>query len=238
MAFDTGNAASGAAGGALAGSALGPWGAAAGGVIGGLWGGFSGGSSSDRYAEELKRRQAAQLGPAHNAGYSDFRKNQQRLIQNLEDQAAGRGPSVSREMLNQATNRNIATQNAMTAGGQGNQALAGMTAANNIGRLQADASQAAALGRTQEQANAQGMLGQQIWSGRSSDEDMNRFNASTNNNRQEFNAGNTQNYDRLRLAAMGMNTPSTGDQILSGGAQVRAWYDAQKANNQPKPAGV
>lgn len=245
-----GNFVSGAGGGALGGSAFGPAGAIIGGIAGGL-GGIFGGQGGDpyerekrAYLEEVAHRQAPQLGPAYQSGYSDFRKNQQRLIAGLEDQAAGRGPSVSREMLNQATNRNIATQTALTAGGQGNQALSGMTAANNIGRLQADASQSAALGKVQEQANAQGMLGQQIWSGRSSDEDTNRFNTSANNNRQEFNAGNqmmmNQMNDKARLGVMGMGyqggPASTGDSILSGGAAMRAWYDAQNAQNRGQNA--
>ena len=241
-----GNFISGAGGGALGGSAFGPAGAVVGGVLGGL-GGIFGGQGGDPYEKEkrayldqISGRTAPQLGPAYQSGYSDFRKNQQRLIAGLEDQAAGRGPSVSREMLNQATNRNIATQNALQAGGQGNQALAGMTAANNIGRLQADASQSAALGKVQEQANAQNMLGQQIWSGRNSDEDTNRFNTSANNNRDEFNVNNQmlmgQMNDKARLGIMGMGyqggPASTGDSILSGGAAMRAWYDAQQAQKQ------
>lgn len=244
--------AQGAVGGALAGSALGPWGAVAGGAIGGI-AGLLGGGGGDPYENEKRAflkeassRQAPQLGAAQNANYSSFRDNQRRLITSLEDQAAGRGPSVSREMLNQATNRNIATQNAMTAGGNGNQALMGMTAANNIGRLQADASQSAALGRVQEQATAQGQLGQQIWSGRSSDEDMNRYNTSTNNSRDEFNVGNqmlmTGMNDRARLGVMGIGNqqggPSTGEQILGGTGAMRAWYDSQNGNSNRPPATI
>jgi hypothetical protein len=68
--------------------------------------------------------------------------------------ARGEGPSVSREMLKEATDRNVAQQQAMAQSGRGNAALAAQQASSNATRLGAGAAQSAALGRVQEQIGA------------------------------------------------------------------------------------
>src|SRR5262245_5594735 len=93
----------GALGGAAAGAPFGPWGigigAAAGGILGGLGGLFSGDDESKRryeeYLRQVQNRQAPQLGAAGQAGLSDFRRNQQGLVGQLEAMASGRGPSLA-----------------------------------------------------------------------------------------------------------------------------------------------
>lgn len=236
-----GNGLQGAMGGAAGGSAFGPIGALAGGVLGGL-GGFFGGSAADdqerqrqEYLRKISSRQAPELGPAAQSNYSDYRNNQSNLIRNLEAMARGEGPSVSREMLNQATNRNIAAQNSMAAGGRGNGNLLAMSAMNNTARLGADAAQSAALGRVQEQNNAVNNLGMQIYSGRGADEANNQFNA-TQQNYNNLNRAQLQNQfnaqqDSAFLGGMsqGRPAPSAADQIMAGGGAVRAWYDAQNS---------
>jgi hypothetical protein len=236
---------SGLTGGALAGSTTGnPLFAIGGGVLGGLAGLFG----SDPAAEQQKRweqfynqtggRQAPQLGPAHQAGYSGFRANQSNLINRLEAMSRGEGPSISREMLNQAVDKNTKNQMAMAQSGRGNAALAAQNAANNVGMLNAQASQDAALGRVQEQMGALQALGLNIHGARGADEDMNRYNTGARNNRDEFNVGNQMNMyqlnDAARIAALngmgGNQGPAIGDTILSGGAGLASFLAGQRAN--------
>ena len=247
-----GNFIQGAIGGGLGGSTLGPWGAVGGALLGGaasLFGSDPNAMNEEerrRYLASIANRQNPALGPANQADYSGFRDNQAALISRLEAMSRGEGPSVSREMLNEATNRNIASQNAIAAGGRGGN-LGAMVAANNTGRLGAQAAQDAALGRVQEQNNAINNLGMQIYSGRGADEDMNRFNTAARNNFALQNAQNQLQFwnqqDQANLGGMGMARPgsSTADQIAAGGAGLRAWYDANNAQrgfgNQPQGQG-
>jgi hypothetical protein len=236
-----GNFVQGAIGGATGGSAFGPLGAIGGGILGGIGGMMGSDPAGDQerqrqeYLRSIANRRAPELGPAAQSDYSGFRRNQSNLISNLEAMARGEGPSVSREMFNQATNRNIAAQTAMASGGRGNGNLGAMMAMNNSARLGADASQGAALGRVQEQNNAINNLGMQIYSGRNADEANNQFNAGqTNYNNRDRAQLQNQFYgiqDQANLGAMSQGRPgaSTADQIMAGGGTVRAWYDAQNA---------
>lgn len=236
-----GNILQGVAGGALGGSTLGPAGGIAGGILGGL-GSWLGGSGDDgareAYANEVKNRQAAQA-QGYTGAYSDFRGNQANLIRQLEAQARGEGPSVSREMLNAGLDRANQQQQSMVAGGRGNPALMGMVAANNMGQASAQANQAAALGRVQEQKNALDQLGMTLYGARGADENMNQFNAQQQQQNSQFNAGQrnqmTGMNDSVRMGLLG-NNPGTGSQLLAAGAGLRSWYDAQNANNQPNGA--
>lgn len=234
---------SGAAGGALAGSAFGPAGTIIGGVGGGLAGLFGGDQQADmrnRWDQFYNQQDgtAPQLGPAHQAGYSGFRDNQRNMINRLEAMSRGEGPSVSREMLNEATDRNTRGQMAMAQSGRGNSALAAQNAANNVGMLGAQAGQSAALGRVAEQTNAYNQLGMSLYGARGADEDTNRFNASGQNRRDEFNVGNQMGMYGMnqqgRLAALqgmsGNSQPGMGDAILAGGANLRSLVSGQNAN--------
>lgn len=242
---------SGLTGGALAGGSVG---GVPGGIIGGAIGGLAGLFGSDPQDEQKKRWEqfygsigndpAAQVGPAHTADYSAFRDNQGEMIKRLEAMSRGEGPSVSREMLKEATDRNTASQMAMAQSGRGNSALAAQNAANNVGILGAQAGQSAALGRVQEQTNAYNQLGMSLYGARGADEDVNRFNATAGNFRDQFNA-NAQNerYGQNmngRLQALGgmqgNQGPSTGNQILAGGSGLAAFLAAQRGNNNGKPA--
>lgn len=229
----------GATGGALGGSALGPVGAVGGGILGALGGYLGGGGDDDarrKYLGQVDSRTAPQSQYTTSA-YSGFRGNQADLIRQLEAQARGEGPSLSREMLNAGLDRSAKQQQSMVAGGRGNPALMGMVAANNMGQASAQANQDAALARVQEQKAALEQLGLSLYGARGADEETNRFNA------QQFNMNSANNADnRLRLmalndqahAGMAGNTPSVGSQILAGGAGLRSWYDAQQANNRPQ----
>jgi len=237
--------ASGAAGGAMAGSAFGPWGTAIGAGVGGLaglFGGDGGQAANDKrwqgFYDDVSGRQAPQLGNAAQADYSGFRNNQSALISRLEAMSRGEGPSVSREMLNEATDRNTRGQQAMAQSGRGNAALAAQNMQNNVGMLGAQAGQSAALGRVQEQNNALQQLGTNIWSGRNSDEEMNRYNTSGRNRRDEFNVGSQMDMyglnDRARMAAISgqqSNQPGMGDQLLAGGAGLAGFLGGQRGNS-------
>jgi hypothetical protein len=248
--YDAGQGLKGAGGGALAGFAVGgPMGALVGGGLG-LLGGFGNGESEAEQAQRqmmmqeyamMGKRQAPQLGSAQNSAYSGFRQNQTGLVNRLEAMANGQGPSLARQMFEQATDRNMRAQQSMAASGRGGP-MAQLTAANNMGMLGAQAAQGGAIARTNEQMQAIGQLGNVIGQGRAADEGTNQFNANQNNQFQ------IQNLN-ARLQAMGMNDqmrmsilqqlgsqnqaqaqrPGLGDQIMAGGAGMYAAKMSQKA---------
>jgi len=240
-----GQGAKGAAGGALAGGSIGgPWGAAIGGAIGGIGGLWGGGGESDAekqqrqmlmdYYSKVQGREAPQMGPAAQSGYSGFRGNQSDLIGRLEALSKGQGPSLAAQQFQQATDRNMAGQQAMASSGRGGP-LGAFNAANNMGMLGANAAQGSAQARTAEQQMALQMLGQNISSGRGADEQTNMFNTG------QTNEASAQNL-RARLESMGMDDRAIqgilsqlggqnaqqqgrvgmGDQILAGGAGMFA----------------
>jgi hypothetical protein len=107
---------------------------------------------------------------------------------------------------------------------------------NNTGRLGAQAAQDAALGRVQEQLGAIDKLGMQIYSGRNSDEDTNRFNASQRNNMMQQNASNQLQFwgqqDAANMGYRPQGGSSAADQLLAMGGSMRAWHDAQRASGR------
>lgn len=242
----------GAGGGALAGGALGgPVGAAVGGGVG-LLSGFFGGAQGDqqsRLMEEYYRQRGMtppQAGPAAQSGYSGFRDNQTGLVSRLEAMANGQGPSLARQQFEQATDRNVRSQQALAASGRGGP-LAQLTAANNTAMLGANAAQGSALARTNEQMQAISQLGGVIAQGRGADEQTNMFNAGEQN---QVAIANLQ----ARLKAMGMkneqiaqilsqmggnmNQPGMGDQVLAGGAGMFAMGATQNAQNRASNRGM
>lgn len=265
MAADWGGGAKGAAGGAMTGASIGsvagPYGAAVGGVIGGIGGGlaglFGGGGDDEnqKRLEEYRRQIAArgelQLGPAEQASTSDFRGNQQGLIQRLEALSSGQGPSLATEQLRQATDRNMSQQASIAQSGAGNATLANLVAANNSQKLGQDAAQQAAIARIVEQQAAQQQLASVVQGARGQDEISSQFNAQQKNFAAQANL-------EAKLKLMGLNDaailqimaqqgaprpPGMGDQILAGGigtlgmlASQRMQSGANKAA-QPQPGG-
>ncbi len=252
MSYDYGQGLKGAAGGALAGGALGgPVGALVGGGLG-LLGGFGGGENeNDKRRREMLMQYyhtggapAPQAGPASQAAYSGFRSNQSALISRLEAMANGQGPSLARQQFEQATDRNMRSQQAMAASGRGGP-LAQLTAANNMAQLGANTAQGSAIARTNEQMQAIGQLGGVIAQGRGADEGVNTFNAGQSNQVMLQNLA-------ARLDSMGMdqqrklqilqmlggqndaqrNQPGLGDQILAGGAGMYSMGATQRAQSR------
>lgn len=231
----------GAVGGALTGAAVGSVipgvgtaiGAGAGALIGGIGGYFGGNNDEDEYKKRLEEyynsiggRGVPQMGPAAQGRYSDFRTNQRSMIDRLDAMSRGQGPSLAAQQFQQATDRNMASQQALASSGRGG-AMGSFNAANNMGMLGAQAAQGSAQARTAEQLQAYQQLGLSIYGARGADEQMNQFNAGQQNN------AAIQNLD-ARLRAMGMNDqariqllaqmqgqanqPTFGDQLLAGGA--------------------
>ena len=252
---DWGNAAKGAAGGAAAGAALGLPGAAAGGLIGGVLGMFGGGGGRsdedqkrlqhfmNREAYQSSKTRIGQMAQAD--GGQQFRAGQSQLISQLQNQAAGRGPSLAGMQAKQVANQSLAQQQALAASaGPGNEAMAARSAAMNAGNTMSGLAGTAAMARAQEQMNAQGMLGSALQGARGQDMNNEQFNAGSLNNRtmqqatmnqqnKQFNVGaEYQNRTGNDAAEMGIRgkapAPSMGDQLMSGGAQTLAFTSSNK----------
>jgi hypothetical protein len=141
----------------------------------------------------------AQTGTAQ-AGDSSFRNNQGQLISQLEDQAAGRGPSLAAEQLKQGMDAQLAGQNAMAAshpGGnaaiQQRQLATGAQAADR--HLAQDTTQA----RIQEQMAARAQLGNVLQGARGQDLQLSQGNAGM---AQQSNLANAGFQQQAGLAGM------------------------------------
>jgi hypothetical protein len=252
MSGSFGDTAKGAAGGALAGASIGgPLGALVGGVGGGALAYFGGGeneqdSAQRKRLEELYAQMGMpppQAGPAAQSGYSNFRSNQSDLVGRLEAMSKGQGPSLAAQQFQQATDRNMASQQSMAQSGRGGP-LAAFNAANNMGHLGAQAAQGAAQARIQEQQMALNQLGLTLHGARGADEATNQFNANEQNQMSGMNldaklrAMGMDNEMRLRILAQmgGQNAqahgPQLGDQIMVGGAGMYGMYQSQQAANR------
>jgi hypothetical protein len=236
--------AEGAAGGAATGASIaGPYGAVIGGVAGGLLGMF-GGSDSDQNKQELEQyrqmmlnRQAPQMGAAAQASTSDFRSNQQELINRLNGIATGQAPSLAQAQLNEATDKNMASQQSIAASGRGNPALASMVAANNMQNLGQNAAQQSVGARIQEEQMANQLMGSNVQAARAADEQTSQFNAQQQNYAAEANL-------TAKLKSMGLNDdailnalgqyrqaaamPTLGNQLMAGGAGALGMYLGNK----------
>lgn len=173
---------------------------------------------------------------------SQFRGNQASLINSLEAQARGEGPSLAAQQLAAATDRNTKQSQALAAGAAGpNAALAQFQAQAGNQQLGAQAGQDAALMRIQEQYNAQNQLGLTLHGARGMDENMSQFNAGAKNDMAQFNR-NSQFGALSQMYGASADKPSMGEQILGAGAGMYAFGAGQKGNSPqqapaPQPAG-
>lgn len=167
-----------------------------------------------RQSQMPQTMQAAQLGPMNQANTAvssatqmnmapqqQTRDQQQQLGNMLMQSAEGKGPSVAQAQLQQATDQNIAQQQALAASMRGvNPAMAARLAANNSANAQQQAANQSAIIRAQEQQSAQGQLGNVLANTRGQDigvatdaaqlEQQNKqFNAGQMNQQSQFNAG-------------------------------------------------
>lgn len=123
------------------------------------------GNDINKYAQGMQNQYANPNAQGQTA------QGQAQLTQMLQDQAAGKGPSVAKAILDSATAQNAANTNAFAAGQRGN-ANAALNARNamtqNNQNNQAAANQAM-IGRQAEQLNAQGLLAQNLANTRQQD---------------------------------------------------------------------
>lgn len=255
MGANWGQGAQGAAGGAAVGTAILPgWGTAIGAGVGGLMGLFGGSSnpSLEGYSQRRDQLQAgimgaqgrggAQIGEyERSAGGQEFRTGQQQLVNQLQLQASGRGPSLAGMQAQQVAQQSLAQQQAMAAGaGPGNEAMAARQAAMNAGGTMQGLAQTSAQARMAEQINARQQLAGVLSGARGQDIGNEQFNAGNYNQRQaaqaqlnQQNMGRNDEYELAMrkaefdnaLAKAGMfKGNSTGTQLMSGGANVLAMY--------------
>lgn len=233
-----GNALQGAAGGAAAGSILGPVGAVAGGVLGGALGYFGSDGESDE--QKQYREQLAALGQyqAPNLGQMQYANTGQyggAIDQSLAMQLAaaqGNGPSAAMAAARMQQDRNAQNQLAMAAGAvnRGVSAGAAYRNASNVNAAGDMATQQQLIqARAQEQLNAMSLYGQQGLTAQGQSQDLNMFNSRQANDfavqraRMEQDERNRQM--QALQAAAGINSktgPSTGEQIMAGGAAARS----------------
>ena len=109
---------------------------------------------------------------ANNGAQAQTRGQQQNFVDMLNAQAQGQGPSVSQTLMNQALDRNVASNNALAASAKGNinPALLMRNAMNANANAGQQASGQAMVGRQQEQLNAEGMLGNALGQMRGQDQ--------------------------------------------------------------------
>lgn len=243
----------GGAGGAMLGSIIPGVGTLLGaglGTLGGLFGSQGSGSYQDmlkQLAQGYANRQAPQAGPAAQAGYSQFRTNQQGLIAQLEAMAAGHGPSAATAQMQNAMQREAAAQSSAAAGAGGRGVNAGAAlrnAANNTMAEQAQTARDTGMMRVNEQLGAVNQLGQTLQGARAGDEASNMFNAGQQNDMARANLEaklrtlgiNDQAQLQAIMAAMGAAGPGFGTQLLAGGASampgIQQYLAAQRQQGQ------
>lgn len=115
----------------------------------------------NNYSEALKKAQG--LGQQYQDAQMGTSAQNQQLIQALQQQAAGQGPTVAQNQLNQSTAQNINRSAAMAASSKGvDPALAAKMGIDSAANANQTAAGQAATLRAQEQLGAMGQLGNAI----------------------------------------------------------------------------
>ncbi len=201
------------------------------------WLGSNGTNDYQNQLAAMGQMQAPQMGAAAQGQDSFFRQQQAGLINQLEAQAQGRGPSLAAQQLQAGQDRAQRQGQAQAAGSMGpNAALAQFQAQSMAGTGAAQANQDAAMARMQEQYNAQNMLGQNLGQARGSDEAMSQFNANARNQQMDANL-------QAKLQSMGINVqalmgagqmagqPKNWEAVLAGGTGLLGMAAGQKGLN-------
>jgi hypothetical protein len=184
-------------------------------------------------------------GFANNGAQAQTAAQQQDYINALRAQANGQGPSVAQAMMNNSLQQNVANTNALAASAKGNSnpILAQRMAMQQNSQSAQQAAQMGAVGRMQEQLNAQGQLGGALANMRNQDmQNSGLFNnlglnynnlalqnkgaglsASNANLTQDMNAKNINaSIATGNTAAQNAATQTVVGGVLSGGAKVGA----------------
>jgi len=125
----------------------------------------------------VERIGAAQIGPTNTASRSNFAVGQEQLMRQLQEQAAGRGPSLATMQFEQGLGSGVNAQQALARSGGGNVGLAQRQAAQNVGNLTQNLAGQAAQARMAEQLSARQQLAGVLGQGRAQDFARNSFNA-------------------------------------------------------------
>lgn len=189
----------------------------------------------NQQAQNLMNQGNQLAGYANNGAQGQTAAQQQALVQALQNQAAGNGPSVSQAMLQNALQANMANTNALAASQRGNTnaALANRMAMQQNAQSAQQAAANAVVGKQQEQLNAQNQLGSTLSGMRSQDiqnaENYNNLGMNYNN------LANTYTNTGLSAAGMGLNYNNLAQNYQNMGLQaansnMQSQTDANKIN--------
>jgi hypothetical protein len=165
----------------------------------------------NREAQTMQGAQA-QGATINTASQDQIRAAQLALMGNLQNTAAGQGPSVAQEQLRQATDRNMANALAMAAAQGGGAAAYRQAAFARAAATQDMASQSAQL-RAQEIAQAQNTLAGVAQGARGQDIGLAAGQAQMTQQNAQFNAGLAQDTGKTNLLA-GVEQQKMKDQIV------------------------
>jgi hypothetical protein len=217
-------------------------------------GGQNGSAVSSGPAAQSGLSQSAFVG-ADGIEQSQSRGAQMGLIQQLQDQAAGRGPSLAQMQLQRGTDQNMQSAMAMgqsqRGGGRGGTNKAIMSQQANIQQGMAGDSAMLAM---QEQLAARNALGQQLGGIRGQDQgwaqanaqagnQSNQFNSGQSNQMGQFNAGQTNNQNQFNAGQQNSMTNSNSQRqadAANNQAKMDLEYEKmkQEAAKQGSPMGL
>lgn len=171
----------------------------------------------------------AQAATIATAPQEQFRQGQVGLVGQLQQQAAGQGPSVAQAQYAQAADRGLKQQLALAASQGGNPALAARQAAMGAANINQDLAGQAAVARMQEQQAAQQALGQQLAVARQGDIGLATDQAQL---AQQAALANQQARAQLQAQQNQLNAAYTGQSIGLNQGQFAAnqAYEAAKQN--------
>lgn len=178
-------------------------------------------NSNNNYQQTINAQQISDVPTIAPDG--SILNNQNSLVQALQNQAAGNGPSAAEAYLNSAGQQAAANANAQAAGNRGiNPALAAYQAQSTGANAMQGAAQQGVQARMQEQLNAQGQLGSQLNSMQQQNLGAQQANQQTNLGMQTANQnayGNAagQNAELAKQTSQS-NAQVTGSLLSGGGA--------------------
>lgn len=162
-------------------------------------------------------------GPAANVSSA-----QDSLLQQLQNQAQGKGPSLAQMQLQQGTQANIKGAAALAATGRtpgmsGYQAAQGATAANQ--QLAGQSAQQRLAEQYQAQAGLAGLTGQMA----NQQQQLGEFNAAQGQQNNQFNANQSQNQNQFFNQMMGSQQAQTNQYLQN--------KDISRTNNNAQMVG-
>lgn len=201
--------------------------------------------------DQVKTGGQAERGNAIGAAGADLaqqnqtRDAQRKLLQQLQQQASGQGPSLAQMQLQKAQSANIAQAMAL---GQSQRGAGQGALLKNIQNQQAGIASGmandSAMARLQEQMAAQNMLGQNAQNMRAQDINVagmglqnNQFNAGQSNQMSQFNAAAGNQMNQFNAGQRNDMLNSDADRAAKASEANAANYVAQQKIEQEREAG-